>query len=349
MQIAKAKADICNGTGNVLDSMKGFTSHKERGKKMTDTFAMLQELLAQDQFELLFPEAEGSENLRLVYLMNDAVESFLVFQKVRTTGSYQKDYEGGLDATLSRSGEEYVLSVWQGDSVFTIFFAELSLEVHCYDYGETGHFWVKDWEYLRRLEYLIAIVRDKCDYLGRPYCSETEQKLAVLANFPPLNYCSYPAVPERYLVQREDAETASPEALEVIEEMAERVGDASLLRVLHLYRKRPRSVLIRKWIAGMMRKWEHARVVDAVSEGLKEEGRRYPRRSFGVKEDARFAGLLEKAGQQKAALEKEKIKAEVVREERFAAAEDGVDNRVYLMIYGRGKCRDRTCEVQEVR
>ena len=314
---------------------------------MTDTFAMLQELLAQDQFELLLSE-EGVENLRLVYLMNDAVESFLVFQKVRTTGSYRKDYEGELDATLSRSRDEYVLSVWQGDSVFTIFFAELALEVHCYDYGETGHFWVKDWEYLRRLEYLIAIVRDKYDYLGEPYCSLEEQKLAALADFPPLNYCSYPAVPERYLVRREDAEAASHEAIDVMEEMAKRAGDGSLLRMLRLYRKRPRSVLIRKWIAWMLRKWEHAKVVNALSECLKEEGKRYQRRSFGMQEDARLAGLLEKAGQEKAALEKEKIKAEVVREERFAAAEDGVENHVYLMVYRQEKRGDRTCEVQEV-
>ena len=43
-----------------------------------DTFVMLEELLEQDQFELL-PAKEGDTERRLVYLMNDAVESFLVF------------------------------------------------------------------------------------------------------------------------------------------------------------------------------------------------------------------------------------------------------------------------------
>lgn len=315
---------------------------------MTDTFAMLQELLAQDQFELLFPEKEAAEDLRLVYLMNDAVESFLVFQKVRMTGNYQKDYEGALDATLSRSGEEYVLSVWQGDSVCTIFFSGLALEVHCYDYGETGHFWVKDWEYLRRLEYLLAIVRDKCVYLGEPYCSLEEQRLAVLADFPPLNYCSYPSVPEHYLVRRKEAEAAAPEAIEVMEEIAEKVGDAAMLRALRLYRKRPHSVCIRKWIAGMLRKWAHAEVVDAISENLKEEGGHYPLRSFGKEEDIRLEILLEKAREQKAELAKEEIPAEIVREERFAAAEDGVENRVYLMVYGRRRYAQRVCEVREI-
>ena len=47
-----------------------------------DAFVMLQELLEQEQFELIFPERSisGQPDIRLVYLMNDAVESFLVFQ-----------------------------------------------------------------------------------------------------------------------------------------------------------------------------------------------------------------------------------------------------------------------------
>ena len=49
---------------------------------------MLEELLEQDQFELLLPE------YKLVYMMNDAVESFLVFHGARMTGIYQDDYEG---------------------------------------------------------------------------------------------------------------------------------------------------------------------------------------------------------------------------------------------------------------
>ena len=46
---------------------------------------------------------------------------------------------------------------------------------------------MKGAEYLRQIEYKIAIVRDKLDYLGAKYCNRTERKLAVLADFPPLN------------------------------------------------------------------------------------------------------------------------------------------------------------------
>ena len=61
-----------------------------------DALAMLQELLEQDQFELVFREKQekADKDIRLVYLMNDAVESFLVFKSARMTGEYRKDYEG---------------------------------------------------------------------------------------------------------------------------------------------------------------------------------------------------------------------------------------------------------------
>ena len=140
-----------------------------------DTFEMLQELLEQDQFELLF--TEGEDKIRLVYLMNDAVESFLIFRGAKMTGEYQEDYVGELSASLSQTDDQYVLAVRQGDSVVTIFFEELELDVHLYNYGVIGHFWVKEYEYLRQLEYRLAILRDKYDYLGEAFCTPMERKL----------------------------------------------------------------------------------------------------------------------------------------------------------------------------
>ena len=153
-----------------------------------DAFVMLQELLEQEQFELIFPERSisGQPDIRLVYLMNDAVESFLVFHNARMTGEYRPDYEGEISASMSFEDKEYILVVHQGDSVVTIFFEDLLTDVHLYNYGEIGHFWMKDYEYLRQLEYRLAIMRDKYDYLGEEYCTPEERKLAMLVDFPPL-------------------------------------------------------------------------------------------------------------------------------------------------------------------
>lgn len=64
-----------------------------------ETLKKLAQLLEQDQFELILPEnvqpdetkteGEGARgrDIRLVYLMNDAVESFLVFRNARMTGN----------------------------------------------------------------------------------------------------------------------------------------------------------------------------------------------------------------------------------------------------------------------
>ena len=69
--------------------------------QLPEAFLKLGEVLGQGQFELLFTE----EKLRLVYLMNDAVESFLVFENARMTGQYREDYEGELEAELSVTEE----------------------------------------------------------------------------------------------------------------------------------------------------------------------------------------------------------------------------------------------------
>ena len=140
---------------------------------MNETIGMLQELLEQNQFELLIPEEPDAKDIRLVYLMNDAAESFLIFRNAHMTGTYKSEYEGELEFSLSHDEkrEEYILSVWQGDSVVTILFPRLELEVHLYNYGGIAHFWVPGYEYLRQLEYRIAILRDKLDYLGEEYCT----------------------------------------------------------------------------------------------------------------------------------------------------------------------------------
>ena len=84
--------------------------------------------------------------------MNDAVESFLVFENARMTGQYREDYEGELEAELSvteEPEESYVLVVHQGETVVTIFFEDLSEEVHLYDYGEI---------YLSEIPVLLTLV-----------------------------------------------------------------------------------------------------------------------------------------------------------------------------------------------
>ena len=98
-----------------MSAEEAFMDTESAYEEIPEAFQKLAQLLGQDQFELLFPDkdVENQDEMRLVYLMNDAVESFLVFHQVKITGSYQSDYEGELVAALQIDGDGFVLSVWQ--------------------------------------------------------------------------------------------------------------------------------------------------------------------------------------------------------------------------------------------
>lgn len=302
---------------------------------MYDTFEMLEELLEQQQFELLIENGTEEKRIRLVYLMNDAVESFLIFDKVRLTGNYLENYEGPLKSSLSEEENQYVLSVWQGENVVTLFFENLELEVHLYNYGEIGHFWVPGYEYLRQLEYRIAIARDKLEYLGEEFCTEEEMKLVQLADFPPLNYCCYPAVPAKYIVPKETPWVPSEAAFAIMEELAEEAKDRSLLQLLAFYRHFPNPVIARL-VARALHQNRHGAVIDLLTEKLKKEAAGYPNRSFGEKADKQLNSLIKKAKMLQQNLAEQGVKAEVLREEPFTTARDSLDFQVFLMVWKKG-------------
>ena len=291
----------------------------------------LAQLLEQDQFELIFTE----QDIRLVYLMNDAVESFLVFQNVRMTGEYKDDYEGELDATLEKQGQKYVLIVHQGDTVVTLFFENLIQENHFYEYGTIAHFWVKKYEYLRQLEYRLAILRDKYDYLGEKSCNEKEKQLAQLVDFPPLNYCCYPAVPAKYIVPRENPWEPSEDALMVMEELAERAGDRFLKVVLKLYRKYPIPFLAKR-IGNMLHRNRHSKVVDLIDREIQEASKKYPCRYFGRDIELKVYQTMNAVKERQNQLKEKGQQSVILREEPFTTAQDSIAYKIYLMIWKQG-------------
>lgn len=291
----------------------------------------LVQLLEQDQFELIFTE----QDIRLVYLMNDAVESFLVFQNVRMTGEYKDDYEGELDATLEKQGQKYVLIIHQGDTVVTLFFENLIQENHFYEYGTIAHFWVKKYEYLRQLEYRLAILRDKYDYLGEKSCNEKEKQLAQLVDFPPLNYCCYPAVPAKYIVPRENPWEPSEDALMVMEELAERAGDRFLKIVLKLYRKYPIPFLAKR-IGNMLHRNRHSKVVDLIDREIQEASKKYPCRYFGRDIELKVHQTMNAVKERQNQLKEKGQQSVILREEPFTTAQDSIAYKIYLMIWKQG-------------
>lgn len=303
------------------------------------TYEMLQELLAQNEFELLLPKECASntteQDLRLVYQMNDTIESFLVFREAVWTGIYKEDYEGKLEVSYDWDNDRYVLGVRQGDSVITLFYRKLELEVNLYNYGEIAHFWVPRYENLRQLEFRIAVLWDKYTYLGEDYCSAGEKRLVHLADVPALNFCSYCAAPEQYMVPHEMPKESFLQGLDVMEELAHKAGDFLLVWMIRFYRRHS-SPLVTKWMAHILHHSIHFGFVKVLTEIIKKETAIYPRRSFGENVDAMLAKKLEKAQMRKQELEKAGMYAEVLREEPFTIVKDGLGLQIYVLASRRG-------------
>lgn len=347
-----------------------------------EEYEKLQLLLSQGQFELFFPSDDATSDIRLVYLMNDAAESFLVFKNARLTGKYMPDYEGDLEATLEQISEkqaldatvkpeatleqisekhmldaavkleassapttgEYALIVHQGDTVCTLFFQELALETHLFNYGKTGHFWVKGYEYLRQLEYRIAVLRDKRVYLGEKYCSLEEVALSYLAEFPPLNFCCYPAVPDKYLVPGCPWWQVSEEAWAKMYALAEESGDQSLKNWLKVYARFPKKMIAR-YIARMLHTQKYAAVVDLLTQKLTTAAAVYDDRVFSAEEEMRFKKIKEKAENRKKELEHSGKHVEMLKEEPFLYAKDSIEYKIHLMIWKKDG-KDRKVDVE---
>ncbi len=316
---------------------------------------LLEELLSQNEFELLTPE---NEDPRLVYLMNDAVESFLVFENGTVTGEYDPDYEGELDVTLTdirkepvdKNPQNYHLAVKQGSSVVSVFFNRLELQADCYDYGRIAHFWMDGFENLRQIEYRLAILRDKIFYLGEEFANDKEKQLYHLEAFPPLNYTCYPAVPEKYLVTRENAWVPTEEAVSVMKQMCIQTNDRTMNILLSVYGRFPAKFLA-GLIAKLLASSRHAALTDRIDDSIEQAASVYPNRIFGGSTEKTYRANLEMAKDRAQKYKKtggnsyDRIR--VLAEEPFTTAMDSIEAHVYIMKIRNGMFK-RFIEIEEI-
>ena len=172
------------------------------------------------------------------------------------------------------------------------------------------------------------------------------QKIAQLCDFPPLNCSCYPAVPEKYIVPRENPWIPSEKAFEVMGEIARQAGDRTFVRWLEIYRKLPFKWVARK-LAGMLHRTKHIQVTMCLSEKLREASSGYGNRSFGKEADEELRVLTEKARTKQAELNEQGMGSEVLREEPFTIARDSLGFKVYLMKWNKGR-KDCTVEIEEI-
>ena len=317
------------------------------GLELPDTFYKLAELLEQDQFELLLSknrikDMHRKQDISLVYLMNDAVESFLVFHNATITGQYKSEYEGGLLAVLDKKEEEYVLVVHQGDSVITLLFEDLLQQNNLYNYGDIGHFWVKGYEYLRQLEYQFAVIRDKYRFLGSSSCNEKELVFMRLADFPPVK--KYRSVPKAYYVPYPDS--IYPEAVSYLMEAARSVGDRNMERMLKIYQKKPDSLKC-NIIASMFHKKSHGRFIDKIINDMRDAASSYDRRKFDKEEEIQNRKIHEKALKIMNNFKQKGYECFLYREEPFVYLKDTITYKEHVLVF-KNHGLNRKCDIYTI-
>ena len=248
----------------------------------------LAELFDCQAFELYREKnSDETENFIIPYMMNDALECYLLLKDGTLTGQYLPDCKEPVtvqmtahqqlhpDASMTAQNSRSALIIRQGDTnVFTIWFASAWKIQHCYQYHSIGHLWVKGQEQWRQLVYIIGTLCDKYDYFGEKMCSEKEMELLPLMGFGPFRMWSpiHESLDDRY-----------PESLEgarLMYHYAYTSGHKFFARFIRLYMHFPISTFatfLGKWMnrAGMEDLYQ------LICKKVTEASLSYPIRDYG--------------------------------------------------------------------
>lgn len=269
---------------------------------MPKEFEKLAEIFQHEVFELY--EGEGADSRKdyfIPYMMNDAVEDYLLLKNCRLVGQYltEKELEasgcgqhgdGGKEtsAEVVRESEGYVLIVRQGtDHVFTLHFQDIEECVKYYPYHQIGHFWVKGQEQWRQLVYQIGTIYDKYEYLGEQACNEEELQVLKLMEFPPFRYWS--PISESL----DDKYDATYAGILTMENIAHCAKDHGYEKWVHLYQKMPVR-WIEKILTGKLLSPERVGLYEHICEKVKAGSEKYPERDYGEKLNSEIRRKREK-------------------------------------------------------
>ena len=244
----------------------------------------LSEIINCNAFELHTESlANGQQNFYIPYMMNDALEYYLLLTNGRMTGEYIADSIAPLRVEFIESSARPALIFHQGnENVFTLWFEATYKDLKLYRYDQIGHFWVKGEEYWRQLVYIIGTIYDKYEYLGASVCNPEELSLLPLMEFAPFRY--YTPIHESL-----DSYYSNTRAgLECMQALAQEANDLSFYHLTRLYAQFPF-----KWTAKLLAKTLNRPKRQALYELLYQKvqiaSMQYPERTYTSELNQRIA------------------------------------------------------------
>lgn len=252
---------------------------EELWEDMPAPFFHLAEILKCGAFEL----CQADEKFLIPYMMNDALEYYLILEEASMTGEYLPETEI-ISAALSQNGEKYLLILRQeGGGVCTLHFSGIKESAQCYQYHRIGHFWVKGREQWRQLVYQIGTIYDKYEYFGERFCNQLERQLRELIRFAPFRFWSpvHESLKDRY--------PDSAEAAALMKELCREAGDFSYLCLTTVYQvlKFP---FLERLLAEELTASRHKNLYRLIRSRVDEASLGYPERDYGVQ----MNGMIER-------------------------------------------------------
>ena len=287
--------------------------------------------ITQEKMEKLFRDLAEHGNFEIserdgscyvAYMMNDAVEDYLILTQAEVIGDLPEGAGKIAELAVIRGEARDGLKVQMKDGSFcTVWYDKSFRSMQCYDQSRLMHCWVPHEEYMRRLVYQVATMNDKEKYHpDGDIANEKERALTPLMQFRPFYFWSpIPSSIGAYYGETE-------EGIETFRKIAEEAGDTAMLRQLKRYR-------FSSWLFGpqtaikVLRSEACYRVL---LKKIREACAGYPRRSYGKEEDARIEEERKKITERFCGngwhgmwprFEKEKTAVEVFEEEPFTVLE----------------------------
>lgn len=236
----------------------------------------LNEIVECDAFELHKSELNnGKWDYYIPYMMNDALECYLILKNGRMTGVYDAENKEEISVELLDTDQGPAAFFRQGESsVFTIWYEESCCEQKCYRYDQIGHFWVQGEEHWRRLAYIIGMIYDKFSYMGETVCTEKEQDLMLLMEFAPFRY--FTPIHESLDAYYED----SGDGFACMKALAEEADDKEFLRLMKLYEVSPfKAQMVRQMIKAMQNP-KRNKLYQLIFQKVEEASSVYPERMY---------------------------------------------------------------------
>ena len=152
-------------------------------------------LLVDDLLELevleLIPKGDDPSTLYIPYMMNDAVEYYLILGNCQVMGDIPEEFDGDTLVKLIDSPDRpgLLFDMPAGDKL-TLWFDSCEFVKNFYQYHRICHIWRKGEEHWRMLVYMIGTIHDKYAFLGPDAVNEAEFALLPLVHFGPFRFYS---------------------------------------------------------------------------------------------------------------------------------------------------------------